>query len=136
MTKLRVGILGATGMVGQRFEIVTVAASERSTGKAYREAIKGRWTLGESIPANAADLVVRHALEIDTIVDEVDFVFNAVDIQLPTGSSDKERIRALEEAYAKRETPVISAASAHRWTPEVPMVIAEINPEHLDIIAA
>jgi aspartate-semialdehyde dehydrogenase len=144
MRKLRVGILGGTGMVGQRFvtmlanhpwfELAIVAASERSAGKTYGEALGGRWTMEEAIPANITDLVVKNVMEIDAIASAVDFVFDAVDIKTPTGGSDKEAVRALEEAYAMRETPVVSAASAHRWTPDVPMIIPEINPEHLSII--
>jgi aspartate-semialdehyde dehydrogenase len=139
MRKLRVGILGATGMVGQRFvtmlahhpwfEIVTVAASERSAGKTYCEAVDGRWAMMADIPPNIAELVVKNGIEIDPIADEVDFVFSAVKM-------DKEATRAFEAAYAKREIPVVSAASAHRWTSDVPMIIPEINPDHLDIIPA
>ncbi len=139
MKKLNVGILGGTGMVGQRFvmllanhpwfEIVTIAASERSAGKTYREAVSGRWAMVEGIPTHVADWVVKNVTEIDAIVDEVDFVFCALDM-------NKDATRALEDAYAKKETPVVSANSAHRWTPDVPMIIPEINPGHLDIIAA
>ena len=145
MKRLRVGILGGTGMVGQRFvtmlvghpwfEIVTVAASERSAGKTYHEAVAGRWAMAENLPIQIADLVVKEVMEVDTVADEIDFVFDATDIKNTTGSSDKEKTRALEDAYAKRETPVVSATGAHRWTPDVPMIIPEINPEHLDIIS-
>jgi aspartate-semialdehyde dehydrogenase len=139
MEKLRVGILGGTGMVGQRFvtmlanhpwfDIGMVAASERSAGKTYREAVSGRWAMAEEIPSHIAERVVKNVNEIDTIADEVDFVFSSVDM-------DKEAVRTFEDAYAKRETPVVSANSAHRWTPDVPMMIPEVNPGHLDIIPA
>ncbi len=139
MQKLRVGILGGTGMVGQQFvslladhpwfEVVSAAASERSAGKPYREAVKGRWVMKRDIPPGVADLVVRNVTEIDRIAGEVDFVFSALDM-------DKGAIKALEDACAKREVPVVSNNSAHRWTPDVPMVIPEVNPEHLDIIPA
>ena len=139
MQKLRVGVLGGTGMVGQRFislladhpwfEVVSAAASERSSGKPYREAVKGRWVMKGDIPAGVADLVVKNVMEIDRIAGEVDFVFSALDM-------DKGAIKSLEDAYAKREIPVVSNNSAHRWTPDVPMVIPEVNPEHLDVIPA
>ena len=139
MRKLRVGVLGGTGMVGQRFitlladhpwfEVVTVAASERSAGKPYREAVKGRWVMKRDIPSATADLIVRNVTEIERIAGEVDFVFSALDME-------KEAIKALEDTCAKREIPVVSNNSAHRWTPDVPMVIPEINPEHLHIIPA
>ena len=139
MDRLKVGVLGATGMVGQRFisrladhpwfEVVSVAASARSAGKTYREAVQGRWTLDSEIPAGIADMVVKNVNEIETIAGEVDFIFSALDM-------DKADIRTLEDAYAKRETPVASNNSAHRWTPDVPMLIPEINPKHLDIIPA
>lgn len=140
MNKLKVGVLGATGMVGQRFvtlladhpwfEPVEVAASPRSAGKTYREAVEGRWTqAGVDIPANVADLVVRNVNDIDAIADRVDFVVSALDM-------DKGEIRDLEDAYAKKETPVVSNNSAHRWTPDVPMIIPEINPDHADVIPA
>ncbi|MSS70240.1 MAG: aspartate-semialdehyde dehydrogenase [Candidatus Latescibacteria bacterium] len=139
MQKLRVGVLGGTGMVGQQFislladhpwfEVVSVSASERSAGRPYREAVKGRWVMKKEIPAGAADLVVRNVNEIDRIAGEVDFVFSALDM-------DKEAIKTLEDTYARREIPVVSNNSAHRWTPDVPMVIPEINPEHLDVIPA
>jgi aspartate-semialdehyde dehydrogenase len=140
MSKLKVGILGATGMVGQRFvtlladlpffEIVAVAASPRSAGKTYREAVGGRWSQTSiAIPSHVADLIVLNANEIETISGQVDFVCCALDME-------KEEIHALEEAYARAETPVISNNSAHRWTPDVPMFIPEINPEHVEIIPA
>ncbi len=135
--KLKVGILGATGMVGQRFisllenhpwfEVVCVAASPRSAGKTYKEAVEGRWKLEKPMPAAVEDLVVMNVNEIEKVAAQVDFVFSAVDMT-------KEEIRAIEEAYAKTETPVVSNNSAHRWTPDVPMVVPEINPEHFEVI--
>lgn len=135
--KLRVGILGATGMVGQRFiallenhpwyEVVTLAASERSAGKTYEEAIGDRWKMDTPMPEAVKKLIVHNVKEVEEVASTVDFVFSAVDMT-------KEEIRAIEEAYAKTETPVVSNNSAHRWTPDVPMVIPEINPEHFGII--
>ena len=138
MEKFKVGVIGATGMVGQRFitltcghpwfELTVVAASGRSAGKSYSEAVEGRWKLQTPMPDEVKNMVVLDAeTDIDQIVAQVDFVFSAVDMK-------KEEIRALEEAYAKRECPVVSNNSAHRWTPDVPMVIPEINPEHLEVI--
>ena len=133
--KLRVGILGATGMVGQRFiallenhpwyEVVTVAASPRSAGKTYEEAVGGRWKMTTPMPEAVKNLIVMNVNEVEKVAAGVDFVFSAVDMT-------KEEIRAIEEAYAKTETPVVSNNSAHRWTPDVPMVIPEVNPEHFD----
>lgn len=135
--KLRVGILGATGMVGQRFisllenhpwfEVVTVAASARSAGKTYEEAVGGRWKMDTSMPEAVKKLEVMNVSEVEKVASTVDFVFSAVDMS-------KEEIKAIEEAYAKTETPVVSNNSAHRWTPDVPMVVPEINPEHFDVI--
>ena len=135
--KLRVGILGATGMVGQRFitilsdhpwfEVVTVAASPRSAGKTYAEAVEGRWKMDVPIPDGVKDLKIVGVDEVDRIAGEVDFVFSAL-------AMGKDEIRELEERYAKAETPVVSNNSAHRWTPDVPMIIPEINPGHTDII--
>ena len=135
--KLRVGVLGATGMVGQRFisllaehpwyEVVTVAASPRSAGKTYEEAVGDRWKMQTPMPENAKKLVVMNVNEVEKVAAGVDFVFSAVDMT-------KEEIRAIEEAYAKTETPVVSNNSAHRWTPDVPMVIPEVNPEHFQVI--
>lgn len=135
--KLRVGILGATGMVGQRFiallenhpwyEAVTVAASPRSAGKTYEEAVGGRWKMTTPMPEAVKNLIVMNVNEVEKVAAGVDFVFSAVDMT-------KEEIRAIEEAYAKTETPVVSNNSAHRWTPDVPMVIPEVNPEHFDVI--
>lgn len=135
--KLRVGILGATGMVGQRFisllenhpwyEVVTVAASQRSAGKTYEEAVGGRWKMDTPMPEAVKNLVVANVNEVEKVASSVDFVFSAVDMT-------KEEIREIEDAYAKTETPVVSNNSAHRWTPDVPMVVPEINPEHFDVI--
>lgn len=135
--KLRVGILGATGMVGQRFislledhpwfEVVTVAASARSAGRTYEEAVGGRWKMDTPMPEAVKKLEVMNVSEVEKVASTVDFVFSAVDMS-------KEEIKAIEEAYAKTETPVVSNNSAHRWTPDVPMVVPEINPEHFDVI--
>ena len=135
--KLKVGILGATGMVGQRFisllenhpwfEVVTVAASPRSAGKTYEEAVGGRWKMDTPMPEAVKKLVVMNVNEVEKVASTVDFVFSAVDMS-------KEEIKAIEEEYAKTETPVVSNNSAHRWTPDVPMVVPEINPEHFDVI--
>ena len=135
--KLRVGILGATGMVGQRFisllenhpwyEEVTVAASPRSAGKTYEEAVGDRWKMTTPMPEAVKKLVVMNVNEVEKVAASVDFVFSAVDMT-------KDEIRAIEEEYAKTETPVVSNNSAHRWTPDVPMVVPEVNPEHFDVI--
>ncbi|MCD8222244.1 MAG: aspartate-semialdehyde dehydrogenase [Clostridiales bacterium] len=135
--KWKVGILGATGMVGQRFiallenhpwfEVVTVAASPRSAGKTYEEAVGGRWKMTTPMPESVKKLVVMNVNDVETVAATVDFVFSAVDMK-------KEEIRAIEEAYAKTETPVVSNNSAHRWTADVPMVIPEINADHLALI--
>lgn len=135
--KLRAGIVGATGMVGQRFitllenhpyfEISALAASPRSAGKTYEEALGGRWKLEAKLPESVKDMVVIDASKIDEMADKVDFVFCAVDMK-------KDEIKALEEAYAKAEIPVVSNNSANRWTPDVPMVIPEINDSHIEII--
>ena len=137
MSKLKVGILGATGMVGQRFisilenhpwfEVTTVAASPRSAGKTYEEAVGERWKLEKPMPEAVKKLVVMNVNEVEKVASEVDFVFSAVDMT-------KDEIRAIEEAYAKTETPVVSNNSAHRWTPDVPMMVPEINPGHMDVI--
>lgn len=135
-----IGIIGATGMVGQRFitlladhpwfKIKVLAASGRSAGKPYREAVGEKWVMDEEIPANVSEIVVMDATEdAEKIAKSVDFVFCAVNMK-------KDEIKALEEKYAKLECPVISNNSAHRHTPDVPMIIPEINPEHLEIIAA
>ncbi len=135
--KLRVGILGATGMVGQRFisllenhpwyEVVTVAASPRSAGKTYEEAVGDRWKMTTPMPEAVKKLAVMNVNEVEKVAASVDFVFSAVDMT-------KDEIRAIEEEYAKTETPVVSNNSAHRWTPDVPMVVPEVNPEHFDVI--
>ncbi len=138
MRKYKVGVIGATGMVGQRFvtliaahpwfELCQVAASARSAGMTYEEAVRGRWLMEAPVPECAKNLTVRCAeTDIDEIASSVDFVFSAVDMK-------KEEIQALEEAYARRECPVVSNNSAHRWTADVPMVVPEINPEHLEVI--
>ena len=137
--KLRAGIVGATGMVGQRFatllsehpyfEITALAASGRSAGKTYEEAVEGRWKMSSPIPEKIKNMPVMDAGEIEAVAEKVDFVFCAVVMK-------KDEIRALEEAYAKAETPVISNNSAHRWTDDVPMVIPEINASHIEIIEA
>ena len=135
--KLKVGILGATGMVGQRFiallenhpwfQVVTVAASPRSAGRTYEEAVGDRWKMTTPMPEAVKKLVVMNVNEVEKVAAGVDFVFSAVDMT-------KDEIKAIEEAYAKTETPVVSNNSAHRGTPDVPMVVPEINPEHFDVI--
>lgn len=135
--KLKVGILGGTGMVGQRFvslleehpwfEVTLVAASERSAGKTYEEAVGDRWKMPKPMPEAVKNLIVHNVNEVEEVASQVDFVFSAVDMS-------KEEIKAIEEAYAKTETPVVSNNSAHRWTKDVPMVVPEINPEHFEII--
>ncbi|WP_035288290.1 aspartate-semialdehyde dehydrogenase [Clostridium sp. KNHs214] len=135
--KLRVGILGATGFVGQRlvtllhdhpfFQISILAASKSSKGKSYYNAIKNRWKLENEIPERVKSILVKDLHDIDEIKHEVDLVFCAVNMP-------KDEIRELEEAYAKAEIPVISNNSAHRGTSDVPVIIPEINPEHLEIL--
>jgi aspartate-semialdehyde dehydrogenase len=135
--KLRVGILGGTGMVGQRFisllenhpwfEVTTIAASPRSAGKTYEEAVGDRWKMDTPMPEAVKKIIVKNVNEVEKVASEVDFVFSAVDMS-------KDEIRAIEEEYAKTETPVVSNNSAHRWTPDVPMVVPEINPEHFEVI--
>lgn len=135
--KLKVGILGATGMVGQRFialledhpwfEVVKVAASPRSAGMTYEEAAGNRWKMQTPMPEPVKKLVVENVNEVEKTASGVDFVFSAVDMS-------KDEIKAIEEAYAKTETPVVSNNSAHRWTPDVPMVVPEINAGHFDVI--
>ena len=135
--KLKVGILGGTGMVGQRFvsllenhpwfEVAAIAASPRSAGKTYEEALGGRWKMSTPMPEAVKHIIVKNVNEVEEVASCVDFVFSAVDMT-------KDEIKAIEEAYAKAEIPVVSNNSAHRWTPDVPMVIPEINPEHLEVI--
>jgi aspartate-semialdehyde dehydrogenase len=137
--KLKVGVLGATGMVGQRFvsllenhpwyEVALVAASANSAGQKYADAVKGRWSLKTAVPGKTEGLVVENASEVARIADQVDLVFCAVDMS-------KEETAKLEEDYARRETPVVSNNSAHRGTPDVPMMIPEVNPEHAAIVEA
>ena len=139
MEKKKVGIVGCTGMVGQRFvtllaehpmfEITAIAASERSAGKTYKEAVGERWKMKTEMPEKIADMTVMNAAEVEKVAAKVDFVFCAVDMK-------KDEIKALEEAYAKAEVPVVSNNSANRWTPDVPMVIPEINADHFKIIEA
>ncbi|XID94504.1 aspartate-semialdehyde dehydrogenase [Paenibacillaceae bacterium WGS1546] len=137
--KLRAGIVGGTGMVGQRFvqlldghpwfEVAAIAASAGSAGKTYEQSVQGRWKLESPIPEAVKNIVVQDASKVEEVAAGVDFIFCAVDMK-------KAEIQALEEAYAKTGTPVVSNNSAHRWTPDVPMVIPEINPGHLEVIAA
>ena len=135
--KLKVGILGGTGMVGQRFiallenhpwfEVTTIAASPRSAGKTYAEAVGDRWKMTTPMPEAVKNIIVMNVNEVEKVAAEVDFVFSAVDMS-------KDEIKKIEEDYAKTETPVVSNNSAHRWTPDVPMVVPEINPEHMKVI--
>ena len=135
--RLKVGILGGTGMVGQRFisllenhpwfEVTTIAASPRSAGKTYEEAVGGRWKMDTPMPEAVKNLKVMNVNEVEAVASQVDFVFSAVDMT-------KEEIKKIEEDYAKTETPVVSNNSAHRWTPDVPMMVPEINPEHMQVI--
>jgi aspartate-semialdehyde dehydrogenase len=138
MKKYKVGVIGATGMVGQRFvsllekhpwfELTEVAASSRSAGKAYGERVSENWMMSSPVPEAAAALTVKHAVKnVAEIAEAVDFVFCAVDLE------DTETA-ALEEAYAKAECPVVSTNKSHRFTPDVPMIIPELNPEHLKVL--
>ena len=138
MEKYKVGVIGGTGMVGQRFvtlmenhpwfQLTVIAASARSAGKSYEEAIGPRWHMDTPMPEEAKGLVVMNAeADVAQIASQVDFVFSAVDMK-------KEEIQALEEEYARHECPVVSNNSAHRWTPDVPMVVPEINPGHLKVL--
>ena len=140
MQKYRVGIVGATGMVGQRFmlllkdhpwfDVVCAAASGRSAGKRYEEAVAGRWAFpNDPIPEKVKDLIVVDGADVETVAAQVDFIFCAVDMK-------KDEIKALEEKYAKAGVPVVSNNSANRHTPDVPMLIPEINGKHAEIIAA
>ena len=135
----KVGVLGATGMVGQRFislleghpwfKVTVVAASAKSAGQSYQSAVSGRWAMPSPIPARVGDLTVVDAADVKRIAGEVDLVFCAVDMT-------KDATRALEDAYAVAETPVVSNNSAHRATPDVPMMVPEINPEHAELIVS
>ena len=137
MKEYRVGVVGATGKVGQRFvsllahhpwfRLTVVAASARSAGKTYEQAVGGRWAMPGPMPEAAKNLIVRDAADVQSVVQDVDFVFCAVDMK-------KEEIRTLEEAYARAECPVVSNNSAHRFTPDVPMVVPEINAGHIEVI--
>lgn len=140
MKKFNVGIIGATGMVGQRFatllenhpwfDVKVLAASPRTAGKAYKEAVGARWCMANPIPEKMADLVIMNATEdVEKIAAQVDFVFCAVDM-------NKDEIKALEEKYAKAECPVVSNNSAHRGTPDVPMLLPELNADHAKVIEA
>lgn len=139
MQKRKVGIIGCTGMVGQRFavllenhpwfEVAALAASPRSAGMTYEQAAGGRWVMDRPMPESMKNLPVRDASDVDAMAREVNFVFCAVDMP-------KAEIRALEEAYAQKDCPVISNNSAHRFTPDVPMIIPELNPEHMEVIPA
>ncbi|MDD4593430.1 MAG: aspartate-semialdehyde dehydrogenase, partial [Parabacteroides sp.] len=138
MMKYKIGVLGATGMVGQRFvsliskhpwfELTVLAASSRSAGKTYEEAVGSRWAMPDSMPEAAKIMIVLDAVkDKEKIASSVDFVFSAVDMK-------KDEIKALEEDYARLECPVVSNNSAHRSTPDVPMIVPEINPDHTGII--
>ena len=137
MEKLKCAVLGATGMVGQRFitilaehpwfEVTVLAASPRSEGKTYEEAVGSRWKLDIPMPESVKKMIVMNVNDVEKVASQVDMCFSAVDMT-------KDEIRAIEEAYAKTETPVVSNNSAHRWTPDVPMIVPEINPEHTDVI--
>ncbi len=135
--KLKVGILGGTGMVGQRFialledhpwyEVTTIAASPRSAGLTYEQAVEGRWKMTTPIPEAVRKIVVQDVKEVEQIASQVDFVFSAVEMT-------NEEIKAIEEEYARAEVPVVSNNKSHRWTPDVPMVVPELNPEHMQVI--
>ncbi len=135
--KIKAGVLGATGMVGQKyvqllenhpwFEVNYVAASPNSAGKKYAEAVAGKWSMATEIPKKLRDLAVEDASNTGKAIGKCDFVFSALEME-------KEAIKALENNYAENGIPVVSNASAHRWSEDVPMIVPEINPEHLDII--
>ena len=140
MKKYNVGIVGATGMVGQRFmtilenhpwfDVKVLAASSRSAGKTYKEAVGAKWAMTTPIPASMADMVIMDAdNDVEKIGELVDFVFCAVNL-------DKDATKAIEDKYAKAEIPVVSNNSANRHTPDVPMVVPELNAEHIKIIEA
>jgi aspartate-semialdehyde dehydrogenase len=138
MTKIKIGVLGATGIVGQNylkllqghpwFQIVDVAASPRSAGKTYLEAVKKKWQMSIPIPEDLQSQIVRDVQDFDSIPSDLSFVFSA--INMPT----KDQIKEVEFEYARRGIPVISNNSAHRWTPDVPMIIGEINHDHVNVI--
>ncbi len=135
--KLKVAVLGATGMVGQRFitilenhpwfEVSVVAASPRSAGQTYEESVGDRWKMDTPMPEAVKKLVIKDVTNVKEVAEGVDFILSAVNMS-------KDEIKAIEEEYAKTETPVVSNNSAHRWTPDVPMIIPEVNPEHTDVI--
>ena len=135
--KLKVAVLGATGMVGQRFitilanhpwfEVSVVAASPRSAGQTYEESVGDRWKMEVPMPEAVKKLVIKDVTNVEEVASGVDFVLSAVNMS-------KDEIKEIEEKYAKTETPVVSNNSAHRWTPDVPMIIPEVNPEHADVI--
>jgi aspartate-semialdehyde dehydrogenase len=137
--KLKVGIVGGTGMVGQRFvqlldqhpwfQVTAIAASSNSAGRTYEESVQNRWKLSGPIPEAVKNIVIQDASKTEEFAAQIDCIFCAVDMK-------KDEVQALEEAYAKTGTPVISNNSAHRWTPDIPMVIPEVNPGHIDVIAA
>lgn len=137
MKTYKVGVVGATGMVGQRFisilenhpwfELAAIAASSRSAGKTYEEAVGGRWAMPNPMPEQVKNMVLLDASDVASVAQQVDFVFCAVNM-------NKDEIKALEEAYAKAECPVVSNNSAHRFTPDVPMIVPEINAQHLEVI--
>lgn len=139
MKNYKVGIIGATGMVGQRFalllenhpwfEVTALAASARSAGRKYSEAVDGRWHMAAPLPEKFKDMVLIDAENVEEVASKVDFCFCAVNMK-------KDEIKALEEKYAKAECPIVSNNSAHRFTPDVPMVIPEINADHIKIIEA
>ena len=135
--KLKVAVLGGTGMVGQRFisiienhpwfEVTTIAASPRSAGQTYEESVGKRWKMENPMPDSVKNIVIKDVTDVKGVSEDVDFVLSAVNMS-------KDEIKAIEEEYAKTETPVVSNNSAHRWTPDVPMIIPEINPDHMDVI--
>ena len=137
MKKYKVGIIGATGMVGQRFtpllenhpwfEVTVLAASKRSAGKTYGETVEGRWHMTAPLPEKYKDMVIVDAENVEEVASQVDFCFCAVNMK-------KDEIRDLEDRYAKAECPIVSNNSAHRFTDDVPMVIPEINADHIKII--
>ena len=139
MKKYKVGIIGATGMVGQRFtlllenhpwfEVTVLAASKRSAGKTYGETVEGRWHMTTPLPEKYKDMVIVDAENVEEVASQVDFCFCAVNMK-------KDEIRDLEDRYAKAECPIVSNNSAHRFTDDVPMVIPEINADHIKIIDA